>query len=173
MLFDLCPWATATPPTGPREQGFGACCTGSPRCRGSCACTPLTSTAKQQWYGVHCWVILSCCWTQTMVSQDLSNPLCRSVRLWNTKEFIALVFQFNTGLPLKTLVICWGPYCLLCFYAAVENVMFISPKYRMVRLCHLREFKQWHSPYSLLSVPMEQCQFTHNWFYLLYMLYML
>ncbi|KAF2982872.1 hypothetical protein EK904_005807 [Melospiza melodia maxima] len=44
----------------------------------------------------------------------------------------ALVFQFNTGLPLKTLVICWGPYCLLCSYAAVENVMFIPPKYRMI-----------------------------------------
>ncbi|NXN25374.1 RGR protein, partial [Nycticryphes semicollaris] len=41
-------------------------------------------------------------------------------------------YKFNTGLPLKTLVICWGPYCLLCFYAAVENVMFISPKYRMI-----------------------------------------
>ncbi|NXM81970.1 RGR protein, partial [Oenanthe oenanthe] len=41
-------------------------------------------------------------------------------------------FKFNTGLPLKTLVVCWGPYCLLCSYAAVENVMFIPPKYRMI-----------------------------------------
>ncbi|NXM73513.1 RGR protein, partial [Serilophus lunatus] len=41
-------------------------------------------------------------------------------------------YKFNTGLPLKTLVICWGPYCLLCSYAAVENVMFIPPKYRMI-----------------------------------------
>ncbi|NWI67316.1 RGR protein, partial [Todus mexicanus] len=41
-------------------------------------------------------------------------------------------YKFNTGLPLKTLAICWGPYCLLSFYAAVENVMFISPKYRMI-----------------------------------------
>lgn len=65
-------------------------------------------------------------------------PIYCSVWLWNKKKPIALVFQFNTGLPLKTLVICWGPYCLLCSYAAVENVMFIPPKYRMVRQCHLR-----------------------------------
>ncbi|KAG6935556.1 retinal G protein coupled receptor, partial [Chelydra serpentina] len=39
-------------------------------------------------------------------------------------------FKFNTSLPVKTLVICWGPYSLLCFYAAVENVTFISPKLR-------------------------------------------
>ncbi|EMP28740.1 RPE-retinal G protein-coupled receptor [Chelonia mydas] len=38
----------------------------------------------------------------------------------------------NTSLPVKTLVICWGPYSLLCFYAAVENVTFISPKLRMI-----------------------------------------
>ncbi|XP_066478318.1 RPE-retinal G protein-coupled receptor [Tiliqua scincoides] len=41
-------------------------------------------------------------------------------------------YRFNTGLPVKSLVICWGPYSLLCFYAAVENVMFISPKIRMI-----------------------------------------
>ncbi|CAM4581481.1 RPE-retinal G protein-coupled receptor isoform X1 [Lepidochelys kempii] len=41
-------------------------------------------------------------------------------------------FKFNTSLPVKTLVICWGPYSLLCFYAAVENVTFISPKLRMI-----------------------------------------
>lgn len=67
----------------------------------------------------------------------LSHHLVQCVTV-KDKETIALVFQFNTGLPLKTLVVCWGPYCLLCSYAAVENVMFIPPKYRMVRQCHLR-----------------------------------
>uniref|UniRef100_A0A8D2JK85 RPE-retinal G protein-coupled receptor n=1 Tax=Varanus komodoensis TaxID=61221 RepID=A0A8D2JK85_VARKO len=43
-----------------------------------------------------------------------------------------LFFQFNTSLPVKSLVICWGPYSLLCFYAAVENVTFISPKILMI-----------------------------------------
>ncbi|XP_077203992.1 RPE-retinal G protein-coupled receptor isoform X1 [Paroedura picta] len=40
--------------------------------------------------------------------------------------------RFNTGLPVKSLVICWGPYSVLCFYAAIENVTFISPKIRMI-----------------------------------------
>ncbi|XP_061490302.1 RPE-retinal G protein-coupled receptor isoform X2 [Rhineura floridana] len=40
-------------------------------------------------------------------------------------------FKFNTGLPVKSLIICWCPYSLLYFYAAVENVTFISPKIRM------------------------------------------
>ncbi|XP_019411866.1 PREDICTED: RPE-retinal G protein-coupled receptor [Crocodylus porosus] len=41
-------------------------------------------------------------------------------------------FEFNTGLPVKTLIICWGPYCLLYFYAAVQNVTFIPLKLQMV-----------------------------------------
>ncbi|XP_054840037.1 RPE-retinal G protein-coupled receptor [Eublepharis macularius] len=41
-------------------------------------------------------------------------------------------YKFNTGLPVKSLVICWGPYSLLCFYAAIENVTFISPQIRMI-----------------------------------------
>ncbi|XP_016850490.1 RPE-retinal G protein-coupled receptor isoform X2 [Anolis carolinensis] len=41
-------------------------------------------------------------------------------------------FKFNTGLPVKSLVICWGPYSFLCFYAAVESVTFISPKILMI-----------------------------------------
>ncbi|KAM6441809.1 RPE-retinal G protein-coupled receptor isoform 2-T2 [Liasis olivaceus] len=40
--------------------------------------------------------------------------------------------KFNTGLPVKSLVICWGPYSLLSFYAAVENVAFVSPKILMI-----------------------------------------
>ncbi|KAJ7324349.1 hypothetical protein JRQ81_017369 [Phrynocephalus forsythii] len=40
--------------------------------------------------------------------------------------------SFNTGLPVRALVICWGPYSLLCAYAAVESVAFISPKILMI-----------------------------------------
>ncbi|KAK6487533.1 retinal G protein coupled receptor a [Huso huso] len=40
--------------------------------------------------------------------------------------------KFSTGLPLKSLVICWGPYSLLCLYAAVEDATLISPKLRMI-----------------------------------------
>ncbi|XP_043534965.1 retinal G protein coupled receptor a [Chiloscyllium plagiosum] len=40
--------------------------------------------------------------------------------------------KFNTGLPFKTLLICWGPYSLLCMYAVMENVTVLSPKLRML-----------------------------------------
>uniref|UniRef100_A0A7N5J8M1 RPE-retinal G protein-coupled receptor n=1 Tax=Ailuropoda melanoleuca TaxID=9646 RepID=A0A7N5J8M1_AILME len=40
--------------------------------------------------------------------------------------------KFSTSLPVKSLVICWGPYALLSFYAAVENVAFVSPKILMI-----------------------------------------
>lgn len=40
--------------------------------------------------------------------------------------------KFNTGLPVKSLVMCWGPYSLLCFYATIENATTISPKIRML-----------------------------------------
>ncbi|XP_038639064.1 retinal G protein coupled receptor a [Scyliorhinus canicula] len=40
--------------------------------------------------------------------------------------------KFNTGLPFKTLIICWGPYSLLCMYAVIGNVTVISPKLRML-----------------------------------------
>ncbi|KAL7990295.1 hypothetical protein Chor_013725 [Crotalus horridus] len=40
--------------------------------------------------------------------------------------------KFNTGLPVKSLVFCWGPYSLLSMYAAVENVALVSPKILMV-----------------------------------------
>ncbi|XP_028917129.1 RPE-retinal G protein-coupled receptor [Ornithorhynchus anatinus] len=42
------------------------------------------------------------------------------------------LFKLNTRLPTRTLLFCWGPYALLCFYATVENVTFISPKLRMI-----------------------------------------
>ncbi|XP_041032415.1 retinal G protein coupled receptor a isoform X1 [Carcharodon carcharias] len=40
--------------------------------------------------------------------------------------------KFNTGLPCKTLLICWGPYSLLCLYAVVENATALSPQLRML-----------------------------------------
>ncbi|XP_058044004.1 RPE-retinal G protein-coupled receptor [Ahaetulla prasina] len=40
--------------------------------------------------------------------------------------------KFNTGLPVKSLVLCWGPYSVLSIYAAVENVALVSPKILMI-----------------------------------------
>lgn len=31
------------------------------------------------------------------------------------------------------MLLCWGPYGVLAFYAAVENANLVSPKLRMVR----------------------------------------
>ncbi|KAK2866755.1 hypothetical protein Q7C36_002811 [Tachysurus vachellii] len=41
-------------------------------------------------------------------------------------------FKFNTGLPVKMLLLCWGPYAIMCFYACFENTKVLSPKLRMV-----------------------------------------
>ncbi|XP_063070519.1 RPE-retinal G protein-coupled receptor-like [Engraulis encrasicolus] len=41
-------------------------------------------------------------------------------------------FKFNTYLPETVLLATWGPFALLCFYAAVENVTLVSPWFRMV-----------------------------------------
>ncbi|XP_036427863.1 retinal G protein coupled receptor b [Colossoma macropomum] len=41
-------------------------------------------------------------------------------------------FKFNTGLPVKTLLLCWGPYVVMCIYACFENTKLVSPKIRMV-----------------------------------------
>ncbi|XP_061546909.1 retinal G protein coupled receptor a [Phycodurus eques] len=40
--------------------------------------------------------------------------------------------KFNPNTPLKTMLLCWGPYGLLAFYAAVENANLVSPKLRMM-----------------------------------------
>ncbi|XP_056327547.1 retinal G protein coupled receptor a [Danio aesculapii] len=40
--------------------------------------------------------------------------------------------KFNCGTPLKTMLLCWGPYGVLAFYAAVENATLVSPKLRMI-----------------------------------------
>ncbi|XP_059802947.1 retinal G protein coupled receptor a [Hypanus sabinus] len=40
--------------------------------------------------------------------------------------------KFNTGLPFKIILICWGPYSLLCTYAVFEDVTILSPKIRML-----------------------------------------
>uniref|UniRef100_A0A8B9K127 G-protein coupled receptors family 1 profile domain-containing protein n=1 Tax=Astyanax mexicanus TaxID=7994 RepID=A0A8B9K127_ASTMX len=39
---------------------------------------------------------------------------------------------FNTGLPVKTLLLLWGPYVVMCIYACFENTKLVSPKIRMV-----------------------------------------
>ncbi|XP_048843758.1 RPE-retinal G protein-coupled receptor-like [Brienomyrus brachyistius] len=41
-------------------------------------------------------------------------------------------YKFNTNLPLMALMLCWGPYVLLCMFAVVKNVNLLSPKLRMV-----------------------------------------
>ncbi|KAL2083574.1 hypothetical protein ACEWY4_021347 [Coilia grayii] len=40
--------------------------------------------------------------------------------------------RFNANTPLKTLLLCWGPYGILAFYAAVQNANLVSPKLRMM-----------------------------------------
>ncbi|XP_062375771.1 retinal G protein coupled receptor a [Sardina pilchardus] len=40
--------------------------------------------------------------------------------------------RFNANTPLKTMLLCWGPYGVLAFYAAVENATLVSPKLRMM-----------------------------------------
>ncbi|XP_028651317.1 retinal G protein coupled receptor a [Erpetoichthys calabaricus] len=40
--------------------------------------------------------------------------------------------KFNTGLPLKSLVFCWGPYSIMCLYAVFEDITAFSPKLRMI-----------------------------------------
>ncbi|XP_060794698.1 retinal G protein coupled receptor b [Neoarius graeffei] len=41
-------------------------------------------------------------------------------------------FKFNTGLPVKTLLLFWGPYVIVCVYAFFEDPKVLSPKFRMV-----------------------------------------
>ncbi|XP_049614867.1 retinal G protein coupled receptor b [Syngnathus scovelli] len=40
--------------------------------------------------------------------------------------------RFNTSLPLRVMLMCWGPYVLMCIYACFRDVTVISPKLRMV-----------------------------------------
>uniref|UniRef100_A0A1A8ES85 RPE-retinal G protein-coupled receptor n=1 Tax=Nothobranchius korthausae TaxID=1143690 RepID=A0A1A8ES85_9TELE len=40
--------------------------------------------------------------------------------------------RFNTSLPLRVLLMCWGPYIVMCVYACFDNVKLISPKLRML-----------------------------------------
>ncbi|XP_062383081.1 retinal G protein coupled receptor b [Sardina pilchardus] len=41
-------------------------------------------------------------------------------------------YKFNTTIPIKVLLLTWGPYVAMCMYACVENVKLISPKLRML-----------------------------------------
>lgn len=40
--------------------------------------------------------------------------------------------RFNPAAPLKVLLLCWGPYGILSFYAIFENANLVSPKLRMM-----------------------------------------
>ncbi|XP_012688870.1 retinal G protein coupled receptor b [Clupea harengus] len=41
-------------------------------------------------------------------------------------------YRFNTTIPVRTLLLTWGPYVAMCMYACVENAKLVSPKLRMV-----------------------------------------
>ncbi|XP_028991025.1 retinal G protein coupled receptor b [Betta splendens] len=41
-------------------------------------------------------------------------------------------YRFNTNVPLRVLLMCWGPYVLMCIYACFENAKAVSPKLRML-----------------------------------------
>lgn len=49
----------------------------------------------------------------------------------NTMNFVS---QFNTSIPVRVMLMCWGPYVLMCIYACFENVKVVSPKLRMVSI---------------------------------------
>ncbi len=68
-------------------------------------------------------VVSVCVW---IVRAALTSSFVSSALLFS-------VLQFNTGLPLKALLLCWGPYVLMCIYACFENVNLVPPKLRMVR----------------------------------------
>ncbi|KAJ3608464.1 hypothetical protein NHX12_025511 [Muraenolepis orangiensis] len=40
--------------------------------------------------------------------------------------------KFNTKWPLRVMLLCWGPYVVMCVYACFRNVKILSPKLRMV-----------------------------------------
>ncbi|KAK7918586.1 hypothetical protein WMY93_009870 [Mugilogobius chulae] len=39
--------------------------------------------------------------------------------------------KFNTSLPLQTMLMCWGPYVLMCVIACFTDVTVVSPRIRM------------------------------------------
>lgn len=41
-------------------------------------------------------------------------------------------YKFNTALPLQTMLMCWGPYVVLCVLACFIDIRVISPKIRML-----------------------------------------
>ncbi|XP_020501442.1 retinal G protein coupled receptor b [Labrus bergylta] len=41
-------------------------------------------------------------------------------------------YRFNTSVPLRVLLMCWGPYVIMCLYACFDNAKLVSPKLRMV-----------------------------------------
>ncbi|KAM9557983.1 RPE-retinal G protein-coupled receptor-like isoform 2-T3 [Salvelinus alpinus] len=40
--------------------------------------------------------------------------------------------RWNTSLPLRVLLFCWGPYEIMCIYACFGNARLVSPKLRML-----------------------------------------
>ncbi|CAB1338653.1 unnamed protein product [Coregonus sp. 'balchen'] len=40
--------------------------------------------------------------------------------------------RWNTSVPLRVLLFCWGPYEIMCIYACFANTKLVSPKLRML-----------------------------------------
>uniref|UniRef100_A0A8C7KEX3 Retinal G protein coupled receptor b n=1 Tax=Oncorhynchus kisutch TaxID=8019 RepID=A0A8C7KEX3_ONCKI len=40
--------------------------------------------------------------------------------------------RWNTSIPLRVLLFCWGPYEIMCIYACFGNARLVSPKLRML-----------------------------------------
>ena len=86
----------------------------------------------------------------TTSGRSVTNHLCFSLLL-------CLSLQFNPNTPLKAMLLCWGPYGILAFYAAVENANLVSPKLRMVRM----EKPNMHTKSSIISLYILKCS-SHN-----------
>ncbi|KAJ8264356.1 hypothetical protein GJAV_G00148200 [Gymnothorax javanicus] len=41
-------------------------------------------------------------------------------------------YKLNTAWPLRVMLLCWGPYVLLCMYASIYDVSDVSPRFRMM-----------------------------------------
>ncbi|KAF7655917.1 hypothetical protein LDENG_00048430 [Lucifuga dentata] len=73
-----------------------------------------------------------------LIPMSLCNMVVQLFVIMSSYQSIAQKFQktgnprFNPTIPLKTLLLCWGPYGLLSYYAAMENANLVSPKLRMI-----------------------------------------
>lgn len=55
-------------------------------------------------------------------------------------------------MPLRVLLVCWGPYVVMCVYACFENVKVVSPKLRMVNIYSSLRFSFGFTPEKTLAL---------------------